>query len=73
MSDIGDESAHPDCIDDEEQQIIEGKKGYSPMGILIFCYDYKIRCFGYDWMMKEFLSKKRLMFAHKLKNRSKKY
>ena len=60
MLDIGGESAYLDCIDDEEPQIIEGKKGYSPMDILNFCNDHKIRCFGYDWMMKEFISNKDL-------------
>ncbi len=32
---IDGESAYIDCIDDEEPQIIEGKKGYSPMDISI--------------------------------------
>ncbi len=56
MLDIGDESAYLDCIDEDEwqrlsepyasePQIIEGKKGYSPMDILNFCNDHKIRCF----------------------------
>jgi hypothetical protein len=30
------------------------------MDILNFCNDHKIRCFGYDWMMKEFISNKDL-------------
>ena len=60
MLDIGGESAYLDCIDGEEPQLIEGKKGYSPMDILNFCNDHKIRCFGYDWMMKEFISNKDL-------------
>ena len=60
MLDIGGESAYIDCIDDEEPQVIEGKKGYSPMDILNFCNDHKIRCFGYDWMMKEFISNRDL-------------
>ncbi len=40
--DIGGESEHLDCIDDDEPQMIEGKKGYSPMDILNFCSDLKI-------------------------------
>jgi hypothetical protein len=61
MLDIGGETAYLDCIDDEEPQVIEGKKGYSPMDILNFCNDHKIRCFGYDWMMNEFISNKDLI------------
>ncbi len=39
--------------------MIEGKKGYSPMDILSFCNNHKIRCFGYyDRMMKELISNK---------------
>ncbi len=34
--DIGGESAYLDCIDDNEPQLIEGKKGYSPLDILNF-------------------------------------
>ncbi len=30
------------------------------MDILNFCNDHKIRCFGYDWMMKEFISNRDL-------------
>ncbi len=41
-------------------QIIEEEKGYSPMDILNFCNDHKIGCFGYDWMMKHFISNKDL-------------
>jgi hypothetical protein len=61
MLDIGGESAYLDCIDGEEPQVIEGKKGYSPMDILNFCNDHKIRCFGYDWMMNQFISNKDLI------------
>ena len=60
MLDIGGESAYLDCIDDNEPQLIEGKKGYSPMDILNFCNDHKIRCFGYDWMMNQFITNKDL-------------
>ena len=60
MLDICCESAYLDCIDDNEPQIIEGKKGYSPMDILNFCNDNKIRCFGYDWMMNQFITNKDL-------------
>ena len=58
MLDIGGESAYLDCIDDNEPKLIEGKKGYSPMDILNFCNDHKIRCFGYDWMMTQFITNK---------------
>jgi hypothetical protein len=58
MLDIGGESAYIDCINDEEPQLIEGKKGYSPMDIYNFCTDHKIRCFGYDWMMNQFITNK---------------
>ncbi len=33
------------------------------MVILIFCNDHKIKCFGYDWMMKEFISNRDLNIA----------
>ena len=58
MLDIGGESAYIDCINDEEPQLIEGKKGYSPMDIYNFCTDHKIRCFGYDWQMNQFITNK---------------
>ena len=58
MLDIGGESAYIDCIDDEEPQVIEGKKGYSPMDIYDFCNDHKIRCFGYDWRINQFITNK---------------
>ena len=45
MLDIGGESSYIDCINDEEPQLIEGKKGYSPIDIYDFCNDHKIRCF----------------------------
>ena len=55
---VGSESAYLDCFDDNEPQIIESKKGYSHMDILNFCNDHKIRCFGYDWMMNQFITNK---------------
>ncbi len=61
MLDIGGESAYIDCIYDEEPQVIEGKKGYSPMDIhdlCSICTEHKIRCFGYDWQMKQFITNK---------------
>ena len=41
---------------DIEPQKRDGKNGYSPLDILNFCNDHKIRCFGYDWMMKQFMT-----------------
>ncbi len=36
----------------------EDKKGYTPDQILKFCSDHKIRCFGYDWKMEQFITNK---------------
>ena len=36
----------------------QGKKGYSSEDILYFCNQNKIKCFGYDWKMKQFITNK---------------
>ena len=36
----------------------QGKKGYSSEDILYFCNQHKIKCFGYDWKMKQFITNK---------------
>ena len=46
MLDIGGESAYLDCFDDNEPQIIEGKKGYSPMDKIIFVTIIKLDVSG---------------------------
>ena len=62
--DIGGMSAYLDVLDpDEEPQIRDGFKGYSPMDILTFCNDHKIRCFGYDWKLEQFISNKDLAIS----------
>ncbi len=33
-----------------------GKKGYSSDDILYFCNEHKIKCFGYDWKMQQFIT-----------------
>jgi hypothetical protein len=35
-----------------------GKKGYSSEGILYFCDQHKIKWFGYDWKMQQFITNK---------------
>ena len=34
------------------------KKGYSPDDIVYFCNYHKIKCFGYDWKMNQFITNK---------------
>ena len=34
------------------------KKGYSPAQILKFCNEHKLRCFGYDWKLQQFITNK---------------
>jgi hypothetical protein len=36
----------------------QGKRGYSSEDILYFCNQHKIKCFGYDWKMKQFITNK---------------
>ena len=33
-------------------------EGFSPNQILRFCNDHKIRCFGFDWKMRQFITNK---------------
>jgi hypothetical protein len=35
-----------------------GKRGYSSEDILYSCNQHKIKCFGYDWKMKQFITNK---------------
>ncbi len=34
----------------------QNKKGYSSDDILYFCNQHKIKCFGYDWKMQQFIT-----------------
>ncbi len=34
------------------------KRGYSPDDIIYFCNYHKIKCFGYDWKMQQFITNK---------------
>ncbi len=34
------------------------KKGYSSDDILYFCDEHKVKCFGYDWKMQQFITNK---------------
>jgi len=36
----------------------DGKRGYSSNDILYFCNEHKIKCFGYDWKMQQFITNK---------------
>ena len=36
----------------------QNKKGYSAVDILYFCNTHKIKCFGYDWKMQQFITNK---------------
>ena len=33
-------------------------RGYTPMDILRFCNEHKIKCFGYDWKLNQFITNK---------------
>ena len=35
-----------------------GKPGYTSFDILYFCNKHKIKCFGYDWKMQQFITNK---------------
>ena len=67
MLDVGGFSSELDIIDDQPLYI-EDKKGYTPWEIVNFCTDHKIRCFGYDWMMSQFITNKNINvdFDHNL-------
>ena len=41
----------------------QDKKGYSSDDILFFCNEHKIKCFGYDWKMQQFMC---CIIVHKL-------
>jgi hypothetical protein len=36
----------------------QNKRGYSSDDILLFCNEHKIKCFGYDWKMQQFITNK---------------
>ena len=36
----------------------QGKKGYSSEDIIYFCNYHKIKCFGYDWKMQQFITRR---------------
>ena len=36
----------------------QNKKGYSSLDIIYFCNEHKIKCFGYDWKMQQFITNK---------------
>jgi hypothetical protein len=36
----------------------QDKKGYSSDDILYFCNEHKIKCFGYDWKLQQFITNK---------------
>ncbi len=42
----------------EKKQFKGGRKGYSSDDILYFCNEHKIKCFGYDWKMQQFITNK---------------
>jgi predicted RND superfamily exporter protein len=46
-------------MDNKFKQYNKGnKKGYSPDDIVYFCNFHKIKCFGYDWKMQQFITNK---------------
>ena len=46
-------------IDAKFKQYNKGnKKGYSSDDIIYFCNYHKIKCFGYDWKMNQFITNK---------------
>ena len=36
----------------------QDRNGYSSDDILYFCNEHKIKCFGYDWKMQQFITNK---------------
>jgi hypothetical protein len=42
----------------EKKQFKGDRKGYSSDDILYFCNEHKIKCFGYDWKMQQFITNK---------------
>ena len=42
----------------EKKQYKGGKQGYSSNDIIYFCDYHKIKCFGYDWKMNQFITNK---------------
>ncbi len=43
-------------VDYDESKILP--KGYTPMDILNFCNEHKIKCFGYNWKLEQFITNK---------------
>ena len=35
-----------------------GLKGYTPNDIIQFCYEHKIKCFGFNWKLEQFITNK---------------
>ena len=42
----------------KKKQLKGDRKGYSSDDILYFCNEHKIKCFGYDWKMQQFITNK---------------
>ena len=43
---------------DQPKNIKDGVKGYCAADIIYFCNQHKIKCYGYDWKMNQFISNK---------------
>ena len=43
---------------EDENDLLNGKRGYTPIEILNFCNKHKIRCYGYDWKLQQFITNK---------------
>jgi hypothetical protein len=43
---------------EDENDLLNGKRGYTPLEILNFCNKHKIRCYGYDWKLQQFITNK---------------
>ena len=42
----------------KKEEYKQDKKGYTSKDIIYFCNQHKIKCFGYDWKMQQFITNK---------------
>ena len=56
--------------DEDELEDYNGQKGYSPNDIIKFCNEHKIKCFGFNWKLEQFITNKNdsIKFRHDLPN-----
>ncbi len=52
----------------DDEDTFEGVKGYTPNDIIQFCNKHKIKCFGFNWKLEQFITNKheKINFRHDL-------